>query len=207
MRYKEFLIERVINLHTIEDKIKYAEPVWDMLERSYKKIGGFKSASSVEELANDPGYWKIVRRGDRITAVTIYKKVPKTKNYKLVASATETVFDPESGNYRTTPQGLSDFKMIRTSDIKTKRSWAEVSGAAEHLLLKAGGKPISNEYAEFLTGKKVLELNDDGYHYTRLIQGEPYEKIIVGFVNLSDDAKTELEARGFDLKKLPDNIK
>lgn len=207
MRYNEILTEKVLNLHTPDEKMKYAEPVWDMLLRSYKKIGGFKSAVSVEDLANEPGYWKIIRRGDRITAVAVYRKVPKTHTFKLIASAAETKMDPETGQYKTTRQGLNDYNLIKQSDIKMKRSWAEVSGPAERVMIKSGAKPISNKYAEFLTNKEILELNDDGYHYTRLIQGHPHEKVIVGFVNLTPEGKEELIKRGFDINELPDNVK
>ena len=205
MRYHQLLVEKVLNLHTPEEKMKYADKIWDMLQRSYKKIGGFKSANSAEELANDPGYWKVVRRGDHITALGVYKQVSNTDNFKMIASATETELNPE-GEYKATAQGLKDYNMLKKDDIKTKRAWAEVSGPAEKLMLKAGAKPIDNKYAEFLTGKKILDLNPDGYHYTRLIQGEPHEKIIVGFVKLSPNGKEKLSNLGFDLKHLPDNI-
>jgi len=205
MRYHQLLIERIVNLHTSEEKMKYADKIWDMLQRSYKKMGGFKSANSAKELANDSGYWKLVRRGSHITALKIYKKVPNTNNFKMVAMATETEPDPE-GAYKATERGKKDYNMLKNDDINTKRSWAEVSGPAEKLMLRAGAKPIDNKYAEFLTGKKILDLNTDGYHYTRLIQGEPHEKIIVGFVDLSPIGREKLIKLGFDLKHLPDNI-
>ena len=205
MRYHQLLVEKVLNLHTPKEKMKYADKIWTMLQHSYKKIGGFKSANSAEELANDSGYWKLVRRGNHITALEIYKKVPNTDNFKMVAMATET--EPNSaGGYKATEQGIKDYNMLKNADIKTKRAWAEVSGPAEKLMLRAGAKPIDNKYAEFLTGKKILELNPDGYHYTRLIQGELHEKIIVGFVKLSPQGKEKLAGLGFDLKHLPDNI-
>lgn len=207
MRYREFLIERVVNLHSTDEKMAYADEVWDMLQRSYKKIGGFKSAGSPEELANDAGYWKLVRRGDKITAVGVYKKSPKTKNFKMIASATETELNPDTGEYKATAQGLRDYNMVKSSDIKTQRSWAEVSGPAEKIMMRSGATPIDNKYAEFLTGKKIVDLNPDGYHYTRLIQGEPHEKVIVGFINLSPEGAEELSRRGINLQELPSNIK
>lgn len=207
MRYREFLIERVLNLHTPEEKMSYAKQVWDMLQRSYQKIGGFKSAANLEELINTPGYWKIIRRGDKITAVNIYKKSSKTKTPKVIASATETYFDPDKQRYKATPQGLSDYEMIKRDDIKMKRSWAEVSGPAETVMKKSGASPIQNQYAEFLTGKKIIDKSEDGYHYTRLIHGEPHEKIIYGFVNLSDEGREELMTKGIDVNELPANIK
>lgn len=73
-------------------------------------------------------------------------------------------------------------KMIQ-EDIKFSRSWTEVSGAMEHILRKNGAEPIPNYMAKELTGKDILEFNPDGYHYTRMISGEPHEKIIFGTVN------------------------
>lgn len=206
MRYNEILTERVLNLHTKDAKREYGEQVWDMLLRSYKKLGGFKTAASLEELLDEPGYWKLVRRGDRITALAIYRQVPKTLNFKSIASATETVLNPVTGEYKATRQGLKDYNMIKDADIKLKRSWAEVSGPAERTMMKSGAVPIPNKYAEALTGKKILEFNDDGYHYTRLIQGEPHEKLLVGFVQLSDIGKEELIKHGLSINELPDNI-
>ncbi len=206
MRYNEFLIERVLNLHTPEEKMPYAQEVWDMLQRSYENIGGFKSASSVEELMNEPGYWKVVRRDGRLTAVNIYKKVPRTKTYKVIASATETEYDPEKKRYKATKPGFKDYEMVKSGDVKMKRSWAEVSDKAEKMMQLAGAKPVPNEYAELLTGKNILELNPDGYHYTRLIQGEPHEKIIYGFIKLSDAGREKVIDMGIDLHSLPDNI-
>lgn len=206
MRYKEFLIERVLNLHTPEEKMPYAQAVWDMLQRSYQNIGGFKSASSVEELVNEPGYWKVVRRDGRLTAVNIYKKVPNTETFKVIASATETIYDPEKERYKATPPGFKDYEMIKSGDVKMNRSWAEVSEKAEKMMQLSGAKPIPNTYAELLTGKNILELNPDGYHYTRLIQGKPKEKVIYGFVKLSKLGKEKLSNLGLELRDLPDNI-
>ena len=43
-----------------------------------------------------------------------------------------------------------------------------------------GAKPICNLNAEQLTGKKILNLNNDNIHYTRLIMGSPYQKSLYG---------------------------
>jgi hypothetical protein len=203
MKSIEFLVERVINLWTPEQKAKYADVVWDMLDRSYQKMGGFKSAANVEELIDTPGLWKLVQRGDTITALGIYKPSEKTKNMKSIASATETEIDPEKNIYVATTQGKKDLMMLKSEDIRLNRSWVEVSGPIEKLMLKMGSKPMPNKYAEFLTGKKVLELNPDGVHYTRLIQGEPHEKMIVGFVNLSPEGLATLSKMGLDPKEFP----
>ena len=72
---------------------------------------------------------------------------------------------------------------IWTEDLKLNRSWSEVSGAAAHIKTKMGYKPIPNKYAADILKKDIRALNPDGIHYTRLIGGVEYEKMIVGNVN------------------------
>ena len=67
-------------------------------------------------------------------------------------------------------------------DTKQNRSWGEFSGPSEHIKLKQGMKPIPNKYVADILGKNILSLNPDGYNYTRLIAGEPHEKILAGSV-------------------------
>jgi len=92
---------------------------------------------------------------------------------------------------------------IKKADVTQKRSWAEVSGPAEKLAIRNGAKPIPNKYAAYLSGKEILELNPDGYHYTRLIQGEPHEKIMYGFVGLTPEQRKALEINNLDIRDLP----
>lgn len=193
MKSHEFLIERVVNLHDVESKEKYAAAVWDILQKSYEKIGGFKSAHSPEDLVNDTGLWKVVTRDGQISAVNVYKD---KFGRKSIASGTNG-----------TEQGKRDFLMVKNEDVKLGRAWAEVSGAPEKILARQGAKPIPNKFAQILTGKEILELNPDGMHYTRLIGGEPHEKIIYGVVNLDKAMADKFRAAGIDMQALPDNLK
>lgn len=192
MKSHEFLIERVVNLHDIESKQKYADAVWDILQKSYEKIGGFKSAHTPEDLVNDSGLWKVVTRDGQISAVNIYKD---KFGRKSIASGTNG-----------TEQGKRDFLMVKNEDVKLGRAWAEVSGAPEKILARQGAKAIPNKFAQILTGKEILELNPDGVHYTRLIGGEPHEKIIYGVINIDKDMVNKLKAAGVNLHELPPNI-
>ena len=96
MRAKELLTERILNLHTPEERAKYADQVWDLLQKAYQKAGGFKSAVNKEELINNPGYWKVVKRGDNITAVNLYRKIPQTNTFKIYASGSQAELDPDT---------------------------------------------------------------------------------------------------------------
>lgn len=192
MRYNQ-LIERAINLFDPQDKEKYGDEVWNILQTSYAKLGGFKSAANVEELIQKTHLWKLIKRDGHITAVGIYRDMMGRKS---IASGTNG-----------TEQGKRDYLMIKTDDSKFNRAWAEVSGPAEKLLARVGAKPIPNVFAGALTGKDITELNPDGFHYTRRISGDPYEKVIYGFVALSSEDQTRLIAAGINLHNLPANIK
>ena len=179
---QSILLERYINLISKEDKTKYAKEVWNILQKAYASIGGFKSANTIEELINDTFMWKLVRKNGRIVAAVIYKD---QRGRKSIAGAAELGPDGKA-----TEEGKAALISIVIEDIKMNRSWSEVSGKMEHLKLKHGATPIPNTYAAELTGKEILELKPDGYHYVRMIGGKPYEKMIVGYVE------------GLDLKAL-----
>lgn len=174
MRHNDMIVEHVLNLISKEDRVKYKDVVWNIMQQSYAKAGGFKSAVSPEELVDTTNLWKLVVRTDatgkrRVTAANVYRD---QHGRKSVASGTDG-----------TLQGKRDYIKIKDEDIKMLRAWAEVSGATEKIMIKTGAIPISNKYAAELTGKEIVSYDPDGYHYTRLILGEPHEKVIYGYPN------------------------
>lgn len=193
MRLNELITEHVVNATDAETKKKYGKQIWDMLQAAYASKDGFRSASSLDELISDSGLWKIVVRDGKPTAVSIYKD---SHGRKSIASATDN-----------TPIGKRDFIMIKNADLKLRRSWVEVSGTPEKMMRRDGAVPIAAKYASLLTGKEILSINDDGEHYTRLILGKPFEKIIFGFVEIDDKLLDKLKRANIDVKDLPDNFK
>lgn len=166
------LVEKFINVTSKQTKLDYIDAVWDMLVNSYRKVGGLKGIDR-EELLSDLFFWKIVWRKDHISAVSIYKKTNKSR--KAVCAGTDG-----------TPQGKSDLYMIMHEDayMSDRHVWVEVSEAPEHMYKKSGLLPVPVDRAEKIMnnrGKKFISKSDDGYHYTRLIGGEPVEKVILGY--------------------------
>lgn len=192
MRLNQIIVERVVNAFSPADKQKYADRVWNMLQVAYKDIGGFGSAANVEELVDTPGLWKMVMRDGNITAINIYRD---SQGRKSIASATDGSI-----------QGKKDYKMLKSDDVRLQRAWAEVSGAPEAILRKSGAMPVPNKFAQLLTGKQILDLNPDGYHYTRMIAGHPHEKIIYGAVRLTPEMVEKLLASGIKLHEFPKNF-
>lgn len=187
MRYKQILTERILNLTTQAEKEQYKDEVWALLVRSYEKAGGFKSAVSPDELVNTTNLWKLVVRptvdGKRhVSAANIYRDAYGRKS---VAAGTDG-----------TVQGKKDYMMVKSEDVKLRRAWAEVSGAPEAIFRKSGAQPISNKLAAKLTGKEIISLDPDGFHYTRLILGEPHTKMIMGWPKgLSPEDIAEIESK------------
>ena len=194
MNISELLIERVVNAFDPTKKQHYATQVWDLLQKSYSTVpGGFGTAATIEELIEKSGLWKLVVRDGRVTAAGIYRD---QHGRKSIAAGTDG-----------TTQGKKDYLMIKDADVKLGRAWAEVSGAPERIMAKSGAKPLPAKFAEVLTGKEILEYNPDGYHYTRLIAGDPHEKVIYGVINMTPELEQQLTKAGISLKDLPQNFK
>jgi hypothetical protein len=163
------LLERFVNLHTPEQMNKYIDVIWDILEKSYAPIGGFKSAKNKEDLIDKSGLMKLVTKDGRVVAVKIYKS---ELGRKSIAGGTDG-----------SDEGKKWFMKICEEDIKLNRAWGEVSGKMEHIMLKRGAVPIPSSMAGRILGKPILSYDPDGYHYTREIMGEPHTKVMVGDIN------------------------
>lgn len=173
---KHHLLERYLNLHNKEEKTQYKEIIWDLLQSSYSNIGGYKGVSNPDELIETTSLWKLIKKNNSIVAFRLYKD---QSGRKSVAAGTDG-----------SKIGKEALIGLVLEDIKQQRSWGEVSGSIEHLIKKFDGRLIPSKYASFLTGKIIESYNEDGYHYTRLINGEPVEKILVGY---PEDLPIELD--------------
>ena len=155
----------------MKSKEHVLDQVWDILQRTYKPIGGIANLQNKEQLLElSNTVWKLVRRGNSIVAVAIYKT--KSGGRKLVCGGSDG-----------TPEGKKSFYQICYEDVTRieRDSWSEVSGALEHVFLfKYQGVPIPATLAQKILVDDELTISKDGFHYTRLIGGKPLEKIMFG---------------------------
>lgn len=168
------ILERFVNLHTDQDMAKYIDVIWDILQRSYANIGGFKSATDKQDLIKKSGLTKLVTKQGKVIALRIYKD---ELGRKSIAGGTDG-----------SEEGKKWLLKMCEEDIKLNRAWGEVSGAMEHIMLKRGAVPIPNTMVAKILGRPIHSYDPDGYHYTREIQGELHTKIMVGDVNKLLDA-------------------
>jgi hypothetical protein len=163
------ILERFVNLHTPQEMTKYIDDIWDILQKSYANIGGFKSAKDKQALIGKTGLAKLVVKQGKVIAVTIYKD---ELGRKSIAGGTDG-----------SAEGKKWFLKMREEDIKLNRAWAEVSGKMETIMIKGGATPIPNSMVAKILGKPILHYDQDGYHYTREIMGEPHTKIMFGDID------------------------
>ena len=189
---KEFiqLNERFINLFPKdkEDREKYVDDVWSILQKSYAPIGGIKGSGfgSKEEMIQKLPFWKLVRKNGKIVAVGIYKD---KQGRKFVAGATDG-----------STEGKNGLLEILTNDLTQQRSYVEVSGPLLSLLKKVIGVKdlkkflLSPDDFEKISGetintpsesdsevKRHPELKD--FFYQRTLGGHLHTKIAMGTPN------------------------
>lgn len=170
------LQERFITVKNEDEELKkkYFNQVIDLLKKSYAKIGGLVSLDSDEEILRPEYLWKLVKRGDTITAAILYRGNLQDRKMTLVGTIG-------------TPEAKRDLYMILSEDIKQldRNAWGEVSGALEHIYIdKLGGTPRDNAIADKVLAKlgKTVTKHIGDTKYTRRIGNTEYEKTLVGNV-------------------------
>ena len=167
------LFECIVNEHFVTcfepaDMAQWLDQVWDMLNAAYSYAGGVKGITK-DQLIPESDLWKLVRRGQKITAAVLYTMKRGGRKACYMAS---------DGS----DQGKDDLSMIISEDarMKDRDAWQEVSGRAIKYFLRRGHLPVPNTVAQkILSDKPFDELKDDGWFYTRKIGGEPPTKIMV----------------------------
>lgn len=191
------VLECIINEHFVTcfepaDMEKWLDQVWGMLYAAYEYIGGVKGITK-EALIPESDLWKLVKRGDKITAAVLYTMKRGGRKACYMAS---------DGS----KQGKDDLSKIIQEDAKMKNrdAWQEVSGKAIGFFLKRGHLPVPNTVArEILKDKQFDELKPDGWFYTRKIGCEPLTKVMVSRsrgVEAPDEVIDEIISLGMKYK-------
>lgn len=153
---------------------KHRHEIHQMIQKAYSHpdIGGYGGAESGSKEESDAIHHdithsviKATKRGDKITAVNLYKK---QHGRKSIASATDN-----------SEQGKKDWIKTKMEDHEQKRAWGEVSGKAEHLQRKLGVPVIPSNKVGDLLGKEITR-HVGGEHYSRKIGGEEHTKVAMG---------------------------
>ena len=168
----EYITESYINLSMDDEKKKtYANQVFDILQKSYAKIGGIHGSgfSSPEDMIQNIPYWKLFKRNDKIIACVLYKD---RSGRKLVALGSDG-----------SSEGKNIAKRMLRDDIERNRAYGEVSDAVLRYLQNTYGDELDKFLIPAKEAGKILnkEVTPTGiYTYRRLIGGVEHEKAMYG---------------------------
>ena len=171
--HKRSLInERFVNCKNKIEMQKYADVVWNLLQKAYAYCGGIKNVDSVDELIRDTHLWKLYRKDGEIKAVICYTDRKGGRKICLFG---------QDGS----PEGRKMIKKMLEDDFKFKdrQSWTGFSGMAAVTALKHGGIPIPSKIALQYVGKKCRAYDD--YWYIRPLKNsngeiENHLKLLIG---------------------------
>lgn len=168
MLLEQIILERYVMFVTApSERRSLARSVWEMIKTTYAEYGSGLFGTSLQDLINTPGVWKLVRRGNELLAGAIYKD---THGHKL-----RLVF------HNNTPAGKDALRRLLHDDILDGYAWGEFSGRLEKVLRRFGAMPIPARKAEKILGKPIEKIDPDGYHYWREVYpGHLARQILLG---------------------------
>ena len=184
MRITDILVERFVNLLGDDpEKDKYVDVVWDMITKSYARIGGIqgKGFSTKEDLINNIPFWKLVRKDGDIVAGAFYRDKAGRKRVAVATNGTDT--------------GKVALGSIMANDFD--RAYFEVSDPSLGFMIKQVGLDFvqgyarSVEQAQQISGDELQAPPADDPHvvkypslannfYQRDIGGHMHTKIMLG---------------------------
>jgi len=169
--FREFLLtEKFVNLFDDKTKQKYAEEVYQLLQKAYSQIGGMKGSGfeTPESMIHSIPFWKLGFSNGRLVLVIMYKD---KNGRKLVAVGTD---------------GSKEGKAYLNSALKVEfsRSYAEISGPLLTYLQKKFPNIVAAYRIPVEQVRKIFPdiRQIDDFSYERNIGGQWIEKIMLGTI-------------------------
>lgn len=189
-------VDGVYDIDERNEMKKYSSIIWNIMQASYLKLGGFKSYRNKDEMINTISLLTICVLKNKIVAAAIYRD--DLGGQKLNGC----------GTIDGSPESKRLLRQVIRDDIDNlqKWHWVEVSYPLEKWFKELNGNPIPSQMAANLLHKsrnKIIPLGD-GVHYQRQIGidvNDVVTKAIYGFKDQStyDKVMKRLEEyTGFD---------
>lgn len=177
MRYDNLISIGLLQYEDISscaEKSFIVDDIFSLLKNAYKDVKGGLHFVSKDDLISSTSLWKVIYFDENIVGVVIYKA---KQGLKMVALGIAKISDREIKHSIKT---MLSFIFKQTFS----NTWMEVSEGVEQFIIKNGGERflIHNTLAKKLTSKNIISLDDDGYHYTRNINGIVKRKVMIGTV-------------------------
>lgn len=192
--YKDFLLtEKFVNLFLTdvdkEERHKYVDDVWDMMQKSYADIGGLlaNGTRTKDDMINKIPFWKVAKVAGKVKAVIFYKDKGGRKRIAI-------------GGWPGDPDSKRVIIDSMKADVKFKRGWGEVSSKSWSFMRKTFPQDVLMDMAipvktvqklspgkELIPGigpdvGKWIKPNDafKDFYYQRKLKGELHTKIALG---------------------------
>jgi hypothetical protein len=175
MKYENLVSLEMLHSESISSMAEQsflADEVFLLLQKAYTQVKGGLHFASADELVAKTSTWRVIYFNETIVGVVIYKA---KCGLKMVALAIASELEKPLKKHTKT-------MLAYLFKVTFNNTWMEVSEGAEQFIVKHGGAKyfLSNTFADSLTGKDIVELCDDGYHYKRMINGVLKTKVILG---------------------------
>mgnify|MGYP007070229568 CR=1 FL=1 len=173
--FEQFLNESYKNIFDEENKKKYAQQVWDLLQVSYDKIGGLKGSgfSSINDMIKSFPMWKLNIINGKVILAALYKD---KNGRKFCAGGTD-------GSY----EGKSKFRDFIKAELSLGRAWGEISGPLLRLCQKHYPELLNKTLIPAEEIKKIsrkpIEITSPTSYKRKLGNGDEEEKVAFGKFN------------------------
>jgi len=168
------LNETYKNLFSEKEKQPYAQLVWDLIQATYKDIGGMKGKGfkDIQDMVETFPMWKLNVKDGKVVFVALYRD-----KYGRKACCAGN----DGGRL-----GLLALKDFLKSELKTQRSWTEISGGVLKLCKKWFPELLEKSLISPQTIKSIddeVEIVSDSSYTRPLANGERVEKSAYGKFN------------------------
>jgi|AntDeeMinimDraft_5_1070356.scaffolds.fasta_scaffold08682_1 hypothetical protein len=195
MKFTQYLInERFVNLISDDpDKEKYVDQVWDLLQYSYRYIGGIKGSgfSSKEDMIKNIPFWKLAVNKGKVEALVMYKDKGGRKSVAVgatgsdwsIAKVADMMKNDIERSFGEKSKGALGL-MLKQYPFNVIEAFLKTPKEAEGILKKGGLTPISDVPKDqwpadaVKTLEKYPKLKD--YGYLRELAGKPAFKVMIG---------------------------
>lgn len=181
---KDAVSENFKNLFRPDDKKKYVDEVWELLQKSYASIGGIKGSgfTSKEDMMFKIPFWKLYTNSNgKVVAVVMYKDKEGRKSVAVGTDGSE--------------EGKKYLRIIKDQDLMMNRSYQEVSDRMLSFIVKTTPDirkyciPFNDVVA--IVNEPIMKPDDDDpevlkhpdlkeFFYRRNIGGEWKTKLMIG---------------------------
>jgi hypothetical protein len=181
MNFEDYFIlqEAYTNIFSPQDKQKWKDVVWEIIQKSYRPIGGIKGSGfeSPDDMVNKLPMWKIFVSGGKVRAVVLYKD---KGGRKLVAIGTDG-------------SNQSKKAIVDILKIEFSRSYSEISGPLLSFIKRYLPDVVNTYGIPFEQAKEIALRNgdhiepvqDSEFEYLREINRQMLRKMMIGTIGKS----------------------